>query len=316
MAQPTNTFDTYDSVGEREDLSDVIYNVSPTKTPFMTACEKIKASAVFHEWQIDSLAAAADDNAVIEGDDATTDAITATTRVGNYTQISDKVALVTGTQEVVKKAGRGSEMDYQMAKRMKEIKRDCEKQMLSNKASVAGGSSTARQSASVSSWITTNDSRGSGGSQGGFSAGIVAAPTDGTQRAFTETLLKAGLKLVADSGGDPQDIFLNSYLKQVMSGFTGGNNRDIDAGKKKGVAAVDIYVSDFGEHKVHLDLFQRTRDCLLLDMEYWGFATLRPFQTEVLAKTGDSVRKQLLVEYCLVAKNEASSGIIADLTDA
>ena len=155
MAQPSPApFSTYDAIGNREDLSNVIYMISPTNTPFMSGIDKSTADATLHEWQTDALAAAAD-NAVIEGDDATTDVATATTRLTNYTQISDKVPRVTGTQEVVNKAGRRSEMAYQIAKRSKELKRDIETGLLKDSAKVAGNDSTARESAGLPTWIAT-----------------------------------------------------------------------------------------------------------------------------------------------------------------
>lgn len=314
MAQPSNTFDTYDMVGILDDIEDVIYNISPTQTPFLTKAKRMKATQTNHEWQTDSLASAVATNAVIEGDDATTDARTATTRLNNYTQISDKVILVTGTSKAVKAAGRGDELEYQIAKAGKELKRDMESQLTQNKASVAGDSSTARQSASIESWLTTNDNRGASGSQGGFSGGTVSAPTDGTQRAFTEAIAKNVLQLCWTAGGDPTDILVGPFNKQVFSGFTGNATRMDKAEDKTVTASVDVYISDFGEHKIIPSRFSRDRSALFLDMEYWGVAYLRPFQTKPLAKTGDSERVQMLVEYTLVSKNEAASGIAADLT--
>ena len=149
MAQPTNTFDTYDSVGEREDLSDVIYSISPTDTPFLSSAAKTQATAVLHEWQTDSLAAASTSNAVIEGDEATLDASTATSRLSNSCQIMDKTVVITGTQEAVDKAGRASEIAYQIAKRAKELKRDMEATLTGNQAEVAGNSTTARKFGSL-----------------------------------------------------------------------------------------------------------------------------------------------------------------------
>src|SRR5690625_4510623 len=156
MAQPSNTFSSYDAVGNREDLSDIIYDISPDATPLLSAIGKNKARGSLHEWQTDALAAADADNAQIEGDEAVTDASAPTTRLNNYTQISSKVARVTGTQESVDKAGRRSEMAYQMAKRMKEIKTDVEARLLSNKAKVAGTDLVARQAAGLQTWIVDN----------------------------------------------------------------------------------------------------------------------------------------------------------------
>ena len=314
MAQPTNTFDTYDMIGIFDDLEDVIYDISPTETPFLSMAPRMKATQTNHEWQTDSLAAASAVNAVIEGDDATTDAQTATARVGNYTQISDKVILVTGTSRAVQSAGRGDELDYLIAKAGKELKRDMESQITQNRASVAGNSTTARVSGSMESWLTTNDDRGAGGAQGGFSAGVVAAPTDGTQRALTESIHKNVIKLVWTSGGDPDTILVGPFNKQVISGFTGNATRFVKAETNELVAGIDVYKSDFGEHKVVPSRFNRDRTALYIDSEYIGVAYLRPFQTAALAKTGDSERRQLLAEYTLVCKNEAAHGVAADLT--
>ncbi len=313
MTQPSSTFDTYDSIGNREDLSDVIHNISPTDTPFLSACAKAKAEGTLHEWQTDALAAVAD-NKVIEGDEANPDSITATARFGNYCQISDKIPTITGTQEAIRKAGRKSEMAYQIAKMGKEIKRDMENALVGlNNARVAGSSSVARELASVQAWIATNvDKAVSDGSNP--TGDGTDARTDGTQRAFTETMLKSVLQQVWTSGGDPGTIMVGAFNKRIASGFTGGATRMDKSEDKKLYATVDVYVSDFGEHKIVANRFVRTRDCLVLDMEYWKIAYLRPFTTFDLAKTGDTEKKQMLVEYTLQACNQKASGIVADLT--
>lgn len=316
MAQPTNTFDSYDAIGNREDLSDVIYNLSPTQTPFLSMAQKLKAKNTLHEWQTDALATAGP-NAVIEGDDATLDAVQPTARVGNYTQISDKTVVVSGTQEAADKAGRKSELSYQIAKRGKELKRDMEFILTGNQASGAGNATTPRTTGSVEAWLATNVSRGAGGASGGYAGGIVAAATDGTQRAFTEALLKQVIQSCWANGGDPSTIIVGPKNKAVASGFAGIATQYRET---KGtaqatiIAAADVYVSDFGEHKILPSRFSRDRSALVLDMEYWGVAYLRPFQQHELSKTGDSEKRQLLVEYALVAKQEAASGVVADLT--
>lgn len=314
MAQPTNTYDTYDMVGIIDDLEDMIYTISPTSTPFMSAAKRMKATSTLHEWQTDSLAAASGSNAVIEGDDATTDAQTATVRLGNYTQISDKVVLVTGTSRAVKSAGREDELEYRLAVAGKELKRDIETRLTQNGASVAGNSTTARQSGGFESWVATNESRGASGADGGFSGGVVAAPTDGTQRAFTESLLKEVVRECWASGGDPSTIMVGPFNKQVLSTFTGNATRDVDAKAKAIFAGIDVYNSDFGELRVVANRFSRDRSALVIDYDYVGVAYLRPFTTTKLAKTGDSDRVQLLAEYTLVMKNEAAQGVVADLT--
>jgi len=312
MAQPTNTFDTYDSVGEREDLSDVIYSISPTDTPFISSAAKTKATAVLHEWQTDSLAAAATDNAVIEGDEATVDALTATTRLSNSAQIMDKVITISGTQEAVDKAGRASELAYQIAKKAKELKRDMEATVTSNIAEVTGGSGTARKMGTLGSWVITNDDFASDGASG---TGIGnTARTDGTQRAFTEAQLKSVIKSVWNAGGDPTMIMVGPFNKQKLSGFTGNSTR-FDAGADATLyTSVDVYASDFGQLQVVPNRFSRDRDAWVLDMNYWGIAFLRDFTMHELAKTGDTEKRQLLVEATLESRNEGASGLIADLT--
>ena len=311
MAQPSETFDTYDSIGEREDLSDVIYNISPTDTPFLSSAAKTQATAVLHEWQTDSLAAAVTNNAVIEGDEATADAITATTRLSNSCQILDKVVTISGTQEAVDKAGRASEIAYQIAKKAKELKRDLESTLTSNNQEVTGGSGTARQLGGIGSWIATNDVFGAGGASG--SVGNTAR-TNGTQRAFTEAQLKSVIKSVWNSGGNPQIIMVGPFNKQKLSGFTGNSTR-FDAGADATLyTSVDVYASDFGQTQVVPNRFSRDREASVLDMDMWGVAFLRDFSMHELAKTGDTEKRQLLVECTLESRNEAASGMIADLT--
>ena len=312
MAQPTDTFDSYDSIGNREDLSDIIYNIAPFETPFLTMCATTKATSTNHEWQTDTLAASAD-NKVIEGDEATADAITPTVRLGNRTQISDKVIVITGTQEAINKAGRKSEVAYQMAMRSKEIKKDMEKALVGlNNAKVTGNNATPRELASVQSWIKTNVDKASDGANP--TGDGTDARTDGTQRAFTETQLKNVLQQVWTSGGNPTVLMVGAFNKVVASGFSGGATRLDKAEDKKIYAAVDVYVSDFGEIKIVPNREQRARDALVLDMDYWKVAYLRPFFTQDLSVTGDSIKKQLIVEYTLEACNEKASGIVADLT--
>lgn len=314
MAQPSDMFDAYDMVGIREDLSDVIYDISPTDTPVLSMAKRMKAKQVYHEWQTDVLASASATNHVIEGDDATTDAQVATTRVGCRMNISDKVILVSGTSRAVESAGRGDELDYLVAKNGKELKRDMEALICSNNASVTGNNSTARETGGFVSWITSNESRGATGADGGFSSGNTVAAGDGTQRAFTEVLLKEVIREAWESGGEPDKLIVGSFNKQVMSTFTGNATRQVDAKGEKLFAAVDFYKSDFGTIKVIPSRFSRSRDGLLIDPEYIGVAYLRPFKTQKLAKTGDSDRMQLIVEYGLVVKNQAAHGHIADLT--
>ena len=311
MAQLTNTFETYDAVGNREDLQNIIYNITPTDTPFMSSIGTGTATFTKHEWQTDSLASAAS-NAQIEGDDSPSAAMSATSRVLNYTQISYKPVMVSGTQEAVIHAGVNSELAYQIAKAGKELKRDMELDLTGKNAATAGSGNcaAARKSRGFESWTVTNNSYGSGGSN---SSGSV---TDGTQRVLTETLLKTELKSCFDNGGEPDLLLVGSFNKQKVSGFTGNSTRMDMAEDRNLVATIDVYVSDFGEVRVVADRVLRSsgRSALLVETEMFDTAFLRPFETQELAKTGDAMKRLLVAEWTLVAKNEASSATIADLT--
>lgn len=312
MSQPTNTFSSYDAIGNEEDVADVIYNISPTQTPFLSGIKKTTATAVTHEWQTDSLAAADADNHRVEGQDAETTASTPTVLVNNKTQISDKVPQVSGTQRSNASYGRGDEMDYQVAKHGKEMKRDVETILLNNRAKAGGDDTTARELAGVESWIATNTSAGVGGADP--TGDGTDARTDGTQRAFLESDLKGVLRQCADEGGEPDTISVGTFNKQAASAFSGNATRTTDSTDQALHTAVHVYVSDFGELKIEFNRFQRARSALVLDLAMWGFATLRDWMTWDLAKTGDTTRKQLLVEYTLESNQEAASGIVADLT--
>lgn len=316
MSLPANTLATYEAIGNREDLSDVIYRIDPTDTPFMSSIEREKATAVNHEWQTQALAAAAA-NAQLEGDDATTNSVTVTTRLGNICQLSWKVARVTGTQQAVEHAGRDDELAYQEMLKGLELKRDMENVLTANTAKNTGADATARNTATVLSWIKTNTSKGSaGGAADPAAADGTGTRTDGTQIAFTEARLKAALKLCYDNGGKPDVVMLGSFNKQVMSTFTGRSTPFEEAKSRTIVAAVDTYESDFGRLKVVPNRFMRTRDVLLLQTDMWALAFLngRKMVSLVLAKTGDSDRRQILSEYALVARNEKSSGGVFDNT--
>jgi hypothetical protein len=313
MTQATNTFDTYDAVGIREDLQDVIYSISPTETPFMSAAAREQVKNTFHEWQTDSLAAAVTNNAVIEGDEATLDASTATSRIGNYTQIMDKTVVITGTQEAVDKAGRASELAYQIAKKSKELKRDIESTLLTNQARAAGSSSAARTFASMGAWIATNSNKASDGTDPTASDGSDAR-NDGTQRALTEDMLKDVIKGTWNAGGNPSVVMVGPFNKQKISGFTGGNTR-FDASEDKTLyTSIDVYSSDFGDLEVVPNRFSRDRDALVLDMDYWSVGFLRDFTMHELSKTGDAEKRQILAELTLISRNEGASGGVFDLT--
>jgi hypothetical protein len=313
------TFNRYDAIGAREDLSDVIYNISPTDTPIMSSIGKTKATGVYHEWQTDSLAAATTANALVEGADASSATLSPTSRIGNYTQIVGKTVQVSGTLEAVDKAGRKSEMAYQLAKASAEIKRDIETIITANQGQAVGTSnSTARKMGSLLSYIKTNTSKNGTSVTGVDPTTIgVSTRTDGSTRTFTETILKDVISKVFVSGGTPSALFVSPALKQVVSGFTGLSAQRYQvptSGQATILAGADLYQSDFGVLQIVPNRFMRTRDALVLDPEYAALAYLRPFQTNDLAKTGDSENTQILAELTLEVQNEAAHGGAFDLT--
>jgi len=311
------TFTAHSAIGQREDLTDIIYDISPTETPFMSSIGKTKATAVYHEWQTDSLAAATTANAAIEGADATSATLSPTVRLGNYTQIIQKTVQVSGTLDTVNKAGRKSEKAYQLAKASAELKRDLETILCANQGRSAGTSTIARTMGSILSWIKTNSDVGSGGSDPATIG--VSTRTDGTQRTFTEALLKTVVSEVFVSGGSPKILMVGALGKQKVSSFAGiAAQRYMAPGNTPTtiIGAADVYMSDFGTMSVVPNRFMRVRDALVLDPEYAALAYLRPFQTNDLAKTGDSENTQLLAEVTLEVKNEAAHGIVADLNMA
>ena len=322
MAVPTNTRLTFSAVGIREDLSNIIYNISPTETPFLSGCGRETADNTFFEWQTDLLATAAA-NRSLEGNDPESLAVAEPTRVGNYTQISVKAVQTSGTAEAVDFAGRRSSQAYQLAKRAKEMKRDMEKMLMDNVARNAGAAGTARVTAGLPAWIAANyHTLGGAPSPPGLGSASSGNGTDTASDATsTGTLTEAGMKTVIaecfDNGGTPDTILVDSGNKQVISALTQTVSELRTAADKAApasvVAAVDVYVSDFGTFKIIPDRFQRARDCWFIDFDFWAVAYLRPFRTETLAKTGDSIKQMLVAEYGLMSKNQKSSGFLADV---
>ena len=320
MAAITNTYTRFDAKGVREDLSNVIYQISPEETPFMSNIGRENVKNTFYEWQTDDLAAASTTNAQIEGDDITTfTAATPTVRLGNYTQISRKDVIISGTLESVDKAGRRSELSYQMAKRSAELKRDMETTMLANQGAAAGDTSNARKTGALLAFLKTNTSKGTGGGDPSYSTIPTAARTDATTtelRSFSEVLLKDVIQKVWTQGGKPSVVMAGPVNKQNLSRMAGIAAQRFNAqGAKPStiIGAADVYVSDFGNVTIVPNRFQRERDVFVLDTEYASVAYLRPFQTVELAKTGDAEKRMLLVEWGLKVHNEKAHGVIADL---
>jgi hypothetical protein len=317
MAIVTNTFTTFDAKGIREDLSNIITNIAPEETPYMSNIGRESISNSLFEYQTDTLAAAAA-NKQIEGDDvASFDAVTATVRLQNYAQISRKTIILSATEEVVNKAGRRSELAYQIAKRSAELKRDQEFTMLNNAVAAAGSTSTARGTASLGAFLKTNVDKASDGTNPSYTTLPSSARTDGTVRTFTETILKNVIQQVWSAGGAPKILMTGPVNKQRVSGFSGiaSSRFNINGGEKPAtlIGAVDLYVSDFGTVAVIANRFQRERDAWVLDPEYAKMVVLRPYQQVELAKTGDAEKRMLLVEWGHKVLAENAHGLAADL---
>lgn len=316
MAVPSNTQQTFATVGNREDLENKIYKIAANKTPFTSNIGKEKVTSTYHEWQTFSLRSPSAQNKQVQGDTTAATAVKVTTRVGNRTQIFKEMGSVSGTQEAMDHAGVASELAWQKVQKGEELATDIEARMLGNFASVAGDASTAAETAGALAWITSNDSRGAGGSDGGFSGGTVAAATNGTQRAFTEALLKTVLASAFNNGARPSQAYMSATQKQQFSGFTGIADIRKEAGNGQAtiVGAADVYVSDFGSISTVPVQYGLTRDVLLIDPEYWAIGTLRPMKDEMLAKAGDAMPFQIIAEKTLICRNEKASAVIADLS--
>lgn len=311
MTLVTNALTTYSAIGNREDLTNQIYMISPTDTPFMNGVARVPVTSTLHEWQTDALAAASTANARLQGDTKSAAAADVTTRAVNRTQISDKTVAVTGTQLAMNPAGRENEMALQVMKAGLEVRRDMESAMTRNQGIVTGSATLASKARSYCAWITTNDSRGGSGSDGSSTG---ASATSGTQRALTESLVKTVLQLCYTAGGNPDTISANVINKQKISGFAGNATRMVQADTGKLNASISLYESDFGTHKIVCNRFQRERDVLVYESDKWAVGFLRPFQETELAQTGDAILKNILAEWTLEARNQAASGIVADCT--
>jgi hypothetical protein len=317
MAQPTNVFSAYDASGttgvgkgNREDLLDIVSDISPTDTPLFSALPSGKASAVLHEWTTRALRAAAA-NEQIEGDDATITAGHAKTRLNNRTAIAREVAGVTRTQQVVDKVGMQDALAEEVMLKTQELKLDIEFMLHANTAKVAGDDTTARKAAGFPTWIT-NDSRGASGSDPTGDGSNTA--TNGTQRAFTEDLLLSVSQLVYTAGGNPTLLDVSPFQKRQMSTFAGNQTRQSNATDKKIVNSIDVYEDDFNKMKVVPNRQAVSRTALLIDTDMAKVAWLRRFETIPLAVTGSSMKTMIEGEWTLEVCNPAAHGVIADLT--
>lgn len=313
MASPTNTFTSYDAVGIKEDLQDVIYDISPEETPFYSACAKVKARNTFHEWQTDALRASAA-NAHVEGDVTTADVRAATSRLGNYTQIFKNAVIIPGTDEGLDKAGRAKEMALQTLKIAKEQKLDIEKALFDNNAREAGSSVAARELAGLPSWIVTNiDEAGDATAATGNGTD---ARTDGTAAAFDQARFDGVMQSIWESGGKPDTVYLTAFQMNKALGFVGNNNArsNITAEAEKVIKHMSVYITPWGTVRFLPSREQRGSDVFVVQDDMFAVGVLRPTKNEALAKDGDYEKRQVITELTLVAKNEKASGAIYDCT--
>lgn len=311
MAATVNATKVYDLSGGplREDLRDIIYDISPMDTVFMTKAGRGTCKSTTHEWQTDALTAAAK-NANIEGDAFSAQARTLPSRLKNYTQIARKEFEVTGTAQKVDNAGFREMLAYHSARAGKEIKRDMEKDLLSDEPASAGASTSPRVSAGAEAWIYAPNHilvGQTGATTTAPVSGFATSPvTDGSATAFTEAGLKSMLQKSWSAGGEVDTILVGSTLYNTISGFTGiaTRFRDVASGSQAQIiGAADVYVSAYGRHTIQLSRYSRSTTVFCLDMKTWEVAYLRPFQTIEIAKVGDSERRMMLAEYTLVAKS-------------
>ena len=327
MAVPANTRQTYGAIGIREDLSNIIYNISPMDTPFLNSCGRGTADNTLFEWQTDELTAAAM-NSQVEGWDYASTAASEPRRLTNYTQISATQVQSSGTAEAVDFAGRKSTQAYQLAKRAKEMKRDMEYMLLMGTTKVAGGAAAARFTGGYPTWVGTNvigttpiiaASTGLGlvnNGAAGYPDGTTTSLTGGANTAISLAMINSVIARIWDLGGSPDTILCRSDVKQTISSAgVGGATvadlyKDVGSSNKPATAvnAVDVLVTDFGTFKVVPDRFLPAGNCNIIDFDLWSVDYLRPFRTETLAKSGDSVKQLLIAEYGLRAKNGSGSG--------
>jgi len=334
MTQSANTLDRFDlGTNVREDLSDVIYNISPTEVPGQSNFGRGTSQQTYKEWQADALATAADNKAV-DGDEFSGLALNKAERLGNYHQIGRKDIVVSRRANIVNKAGRKSEIAYQIAKQGKALRRDVEVGLTMRKPAAVGNATTAMESAGLATFIRTNISRGATGSAPTLSGGTEGYPnangTAGTAQALTESDILTVVRLCYESGGNPNMIMLPPSSKQGLSNFLFGTSsnrvatqyQDQGANPRGGitvVGAVDVYVTDFSILDIVPNRFSPSgataTEVFILDTEYWEISYLDGYKTETIAKIGDHERRMLLVDWSLCGLNEASSGIVADVND-
>ncbi len=307
------TLNTYQIATAREDLSDIVSNISPLDFPFLTSIGTKKASGKYHEWSKDELAQVVTNGAQVENAPAPEASGSTPERLGNYTETRTKVASVAGAAQAVAVAGISDMMAYQVAKKLKELKRDKEATFLSANASNAGSGSVARSLGGAQAWISTNVSHGVGGATPGFSGNTVGAVTPGTARDITEAMYNEMIQKVWKAGGDVTKTFAAGPLKEKIAAFDGNGTKQQQAETKTIIGAVDYYVGNFGKQQIIPHRFLSETVVLAIDPALWAVAVLRGVKTETLGKTSDGVSKHIVEEYTLECLNEEGNGKLADV---
>jgi hypothetical protein len=314
MTKVTSALATYDVTTNREDLADAVYRISPVDTPFMSAVPRTKATAVLHEWSLDSIEATNTTNARLEGDALTRNTSSSPSRLNNYCQISSRDATVTGTQRATNPAGIDDMMSFQMSKKSLALRKDMEYILLSNQGQVAGNTTTARKLRSFNAWISGNGSRGAAGAD---STAATAAATDETTaglRTFTEAMLKDAILDAYTDGGEPTMVLVSPTNKQIASGFAGRTSQQQIVAEQKILGAASIYSSDFGDLKIVPNRTQRGRDVWVVDPTKVAVAFLRAFEPQELGRVGDAVTRDLISEYTLEMRAPDAHALVADTT--
>lgn len=323
MAVVTNTFQSTSAVGNREELSDVVSRITPEDTPIYSMIEKINFKTTHPEWEVDDLAAPAA-NIQLEGDEYTFGATTPAVRMGNYTQIMRKEGIISGTQDATDNAGNVEQVKYQKLKKGVELRKDVEFSIVDTNASVAGAT---RESGSLPTWIETNVDRGATGANGGFNSGtgLTEAPTNGTQRAFTKTIMDNVMQQGYTAGANYKHVFCSPYVKSVFVTFMSDSNvasfrYAASSGKNNSIVAnADVYEGPFGKVMIHPNRVMAgsaglARNVFFVDPEYLQYGWFRKIKEDKdVAKTGDAKKFVLLGEGALCVKNEKGLGVAADV---
>lgn len=313
MAQATNSFSTFTSTRGRELILDKIYNVSVKDTPFASMLDREEIDSVLPRWHTDTFAAAAS-NKVEQGNIPTIAASTATVEYSNRTQILEKTGAITRTENKHRKVKPTSDYDYEVTKRMVELKKDVEFAILQNTTAIPASAGIAPQTRGMLGWVATNTSKGVGGADPNPLTNT--AQTDGTQRAFTETLFKDVIKLMYDNGAEIDDCYalIPSSQRTTFDGFLAGQTRFDKAEDKSLTAVLEVYIGPFGRIKALNGRQMRQREVFIVNPDYVKLGEYDKMKDKKLADRGDAIEFMVNTEIALIVNNEKAHGAVRDLT--